>query len=247
MSKPQRTDEAVSESTLPADRIDVWSVRLDIDAAHVDRLRNLLSADERARADRFAFDRDRRRFVVGRGAVRSILASYLGAKPAEVRFTYGPHGKPFLADSPPGGALQFNASGSQELAVCAVTLGRQVGIDIEASRPIEDENFVAQCLAPAERQAYATLSRADQSESFYRLWTRKEAYLKGSGAGLSRPLSSFEVSFLPGEKARLVADHLAPTAAEDWTFADFTPAAPHIGALVIFGQGRPVRSRLWSL
>src|SRR5580698_2953692 len=130
MSKPPRTEEAVSESTLPADRIDVWSVRLDIDAAHVERLRNLLSADERARADRFAFDRDRRRFVVGRGAVRSILASYVGAKPAEVRFTYGPHGKPFLADPPPKDALQFNASGSEELAVCAVTLGQEVGIDI---------------------------------------------------------------------------------------------------------------------
>ncbi len=247
MSKPNRTEEAVSESTLPADRIDVWSVRLDIDAARVERLWDSLSADERARAARFAFDRDRRRFVVGRGAVRSILASYVGAKPAEIRFTYGPHGKPFLADSPPKNALQFNASGSQELAVCAVTLGREVGIDIEACRPIEDEAFVEQCLAPDERQAYATLSPEEKSASFFRLWTRKEAYLKGAGAGLSRPLSSFEVSFLPGEKARLMADHLSPKAVEDWAFVDFTPAAPHMGALVISGQVRPVQPRLWSL
>ena len=182
------------------------------------------------------------------GRCGSILASYVGAKPAKFASRTVRHGKPFLADSPPKDALQFNASGSQELAVCAVTLGREVGIDIEACRPIEDEAFVEQCLAPAERQAYATLSPEEKSAAFYRLWTRKEAYLKAHGTGLSRPLSSFEVGFLPGENARLVADHLFPKAVEDWTFADFTPAAPqHVGASSFPDEGRPVRSRLWSL
>ena len=175
MSKPNRTEEAVSESTLPADRIDVWSVRLDIDAARVERLWDSLSADERARAARFAFDRDRRRFVVGRGAVRSILASYVGAKPAEVRFTYGPHGKPIS-----GGFAAERRTPVQRLGLAKSwpsarsRSAETVGIDIELCRPIEDEAFVEQCLAPAERQAYATLSPEEKSAAFYRLWTLRK-------------------------------------------------------------------------
>jgi 4'-phosphopantetheinyl transferase len=232
--------------SLPIERVDVWTISLVAASDRTDSLWEFLSSDERERAARFVFEKDRRRFVVGRGALRSILASYVGSSPGSLRFAYGEHGKPMLAESTEAGSLDFNASGSAELAVCAVTVGRKVGVDIELRRPPQDDAVVEQCLAPAECRAYGTLSAEEKPSAFYRLWTLKEAYLKATGAGLSRPLSGFEVTFLPGRPARLVADDLDPHGAENWTFVEFQPGPAHVGALVISGDERPLQSRRWS-
>ena len=239
-------DSAFVRETLPTERADVWIVPLSVGSDQADRLWESLSPDERNRAERFAFDRDRRRYVVGRGALRAILASYLGGLPGSIRFTYGEHGKPMLSESTGAGAVEFNASGSDDLAVCAVTLGRKVGVDIERCRPANDDALVEQCFSPAERHAYQALSPNERPAVFYRLWTLKEAYLKATGHGLSRPLSSLEVSFVPGEPAQLLADHLFPDGRESWTFVEFAPGPEYVGALVVAGQGRPVHYRHWS-
>jgi 4'-phosphopantetheinyl transferase len=246
MLKRDRQNDTVAAATLPTERVDVWTVPLVATSDQTDALWESLSSDERERAARFVFERDRRRFVVGRGALRSILASYLGSPPGSIRFAYGEHGKPMLAESTDAGSLEFNASGSEELAVCAVTVGRKVGVDIELCRLPHDDTVVEQCFSPAERQAFGTLASEEKPAAFYRLWTRKEAYLKATGAGLSRPLSSFEVTFLPGQPARLVADDLVPRRGESWTFVEFQPGPAHVGALVISGDERPLQSRRWS-
>lgn len=247
MLKHNLQDSAIVRGTLPTDRTDVWILSLSVGSDQVDCLWETLAPDERARAARFAFERDRRRFVVGRGALRDILAAYVGGLPGDIRFAYGEHGKPMLAESTRAGAVEFNASGSEDLAVCAVTVGHKLGVDIELCRPGHDDAFIEQCVSPAERQVYWGLSPEERPAAFYRLWTLKEAYLKATGAGLSRALSSFEVAFAPGESARLVSDGLVPEGLENWTFVEFAPSSEHVGALVIAGQGRPILYRSWSL
>jgi len=247
MLKHNLQNGTVAAGSLPTERVDVWTVPLVVASDQTDALGGSLSSDERERAARFVFERDRRRFVVGRGALRSILASYLGSSPGSIRFAYGEHGKPMLAESTDAGPLEFNASGSAELAVCAVTVGRKVGVDIELCRLPLDDTVLEQCFAPAERHAYGTLSPDERPAAFYRLWTLKEAYLKATGAGLSRPLSSFEVTFMPGKPVQLAADDTVPKGSEDWTFVELQPGPAHVGALVISGDERPVQSRRWSL
>ena len=230
---------------LPTERVDVWIVPLGVGFDYAQSQWELLSADERARADRFAFEKDRRRFVVGRGALRHILASYVAGRPDEVRFAYGEHGKPMLANSSEVEGIQFNASGSGDLAVCAVTIGKRLGIDIELCRPIADDVFVEDCLAPEERDAYFALSSDKRPGFFYRIWTLKEAYLKATGVGLSVPVSAVTVSCLSGESVRFVADAGAPDGGANWTLVEFEPSPNYIGALVVAGQGRTVQYKHW--
>jgi 4'-phosphopantetheinyl transferase len=228
---------------LPIDHVDIWTVSLSVDPEQYERLSQSLSSDEQARADRFKFERDRRRYVVGRVALRNILASYTGCRAEEICFAYGPNGKPMLADSTAAGSLEFNASGSEELAVCAVTVGKSVGVDIEFCRPIADNDFLDQCLTTAERKALCALEPELKLAAFYRLWTLKEAFLKATGQGLSRPMSSVEFALTPDNSIRLVADHQSPDGRECWAFVEFVPDPQHVGALVMSGENREVHFR----
>jgi 4'-phosphopantetheinyl transferase len=230
---------------LPVQRADVWIVSLK-ETQHQSDAFAWLSADERARGERFAFDRDRRRFVLGRGALRSILASYLRCNPAEIAFAYGDTGKPRLGGRHSHVGLQFNASGSADVAVCAVISGQSVGIDIEQVRDACDPDLVRYAFSDVERTRFEQISSAGQPATFYRTWTRKEAYLKATGCGLSRPLTSFAVSVTPGEPPCLVRDDLSADAPAMWSFADFDPAPGWVGTLVYGGPPRPMRTLVWS-
>jgi 4'-phosphopantetheinyl transferase len=242
-------NSSVTVDRHPVDRIDVWFISL-IETGNspeaITGATSCLSADEQARAGRFAFDRDRRRFSLGRGAVRKILASYLGCPPAEIVFAYGEFGKPRLDGRHAGAGLQFNASGSGDVAVCAVTSGPSVGIDIEQLRDSCDPDVVRYALSDVERTEFERIPPDEQPAAFYRTWTRKEAYLKAVGCGLSRPLASFAVSVTPGAPPRLVRDDRSPAAMASWTFADFDPAPGWVGTLVSAEPARPVRRLVWK-
>ncbi len=242
---------------LPLHRVDVWIVSLGETGQSPDPT-ECLSADERARAGRFAFERDRRRYTLGRGALRSILATYLRCDRTEIEFAYGESGKPQLAGADAASGLQFNASGSADMAVCAVTYGRRVGIDIEQVRVDCDPDLVQYALTDAERAEFGRIPADQQASAFYRVWTRKEAFLKATGRGLSRPLTSFSVSVAPGEAPRLVHDEWAVELRHNerpawstyderaiWSFADFDPAAGLVGTLVHSGEAQPVRTLEW--
>jgi 4'-phosphopantetheinyl transferase len=247
---PQSIDVANgTEDKLPAERIDVWVVPLSIDRPTAyDEIRSWLADDELARADRFKFEDDAHRFVIGRGALRSILASYTDSSPEDIRFVYGEHGKPMLGGGFAAFRLEFNASGSDKFAACALTLDRSVGIDIECVRPAKDfDGIVERFFSPRERQSYAKLASEEKHAAFYRGWTRKEAYLKAIGTGLMRSLSSFEITLGPDESAQLVADNILGDRVERWTFHDFEPAPNYVGSVVVAGECRRIFSRQWSL
>jgi 4'-phosphopantetheinyl transferase len=176
-------------AALADDEIHLWRFALGAGEPELRAMSALLHADERARAARFRFERDRRRFVVARARLRQILGAYLGRPPDALTFDYGPRGKPSL----PG--IDFNLAHSHELALLAVMRGGGLGVDVEEVRldvPVED--VARYYFSAAERSALRGLADERQKRAFFDCWTRKEAYLKAIGEGLWLPLDSFTVS-----------------------------------------------------
>jgi len=230
-----------------SDRVDVWFVPLQSPQQNYEQLLQALSGDERKRAARFYFDVHRKRFVIGRAMLRTILSRYLGIAPAEIRFDYGAHGKPILAGADLARSLSFNASGSNDLAVYGVTRDREIGIDVEWMEPDRScDRIVERFYAEGEKQAYREVGAAERRTAFFQSWTRKEAYIKAIGDGLSRPLNSFELSLAPGTPPCVIRDDRDPDAASRWTMRDLQPGQPYAGALVISGSNWELQERHWG-
>ncbi len=216
----------------------IWRVTLEQTPARICQLFQLLSQDERERAERFFFERDRRRFIVGRGALRIILGRYVGVGPDQLRFGYALHGKPYLANSFGHFTLQFNMAHSNELAVYALARGCQVGIDVEYIRPLlELDQIASRFFSASESMALRAIPENQKVEAFFNCWTRKEAYIKAIGDGLAQPLDQFQVSLAPGEPARLLNVEGLPEQINRYSMMAFTPDFGYVGALVVEDPG----------
>ncbi len=225
-----------ADLALGADEVHVWRVALDQPDDVADRLGAALSADERGRAARLVTAALRRRFLVARGALRQILGRYTYLAPGAVRFRYGPRGKPMLDAE--DGLLRFNLSHSGDLALVAVSRGREIGVDVERIRPDRDLDRIAtRFFSTVEVAALLALPRAERAEAFYHCWTRKEAYIKALGDGLAIPLDSFDVAFAPGAPAALLASRLDPAETRRWSMAALDPGPGYAGAVVVEGEG----------
>ncbi len=219
--------------------VHLWAARLEASESTAAEVSPWLSPDEIARAGRFRFDKHRRAYVLGRAVLRALIACYLRTEPSEPSFTYGPKGKPALAGA--GSQLEFNVSNSGDLAVYAFTLGCEIGVDVEHKRRMVDMEAVARrFFAAGEVAALMSLPEADRHEGFFNCWTRKEAYIKAIGDGLSVPLDSFQVTLEPGAAARMVALNGSAAAAECWTLHAFTPAPDYVGAIAYRDRERPL-------
>lgn len=185
-------DRAIRPCAVCADDVLVWRVDLDAYAERADRA--LLDDGETARAQRLKFERDQRRFRSAHVALRQVLAHTLARAPAALAFTHGEFGKPRLADD----AIEFNLSHSDGLALIAVGGRRALGVDVECPRRHHDVDALARvcCTAP-ETQTLQALDADARQHAFLRLWTRKEAYLKALGLGLSRGPEAIEVGIAP--------------------------------------------------
>jgi 4'-phosphopantetheinyl transferase len=196
-----------------------------------------LASDERERARRFHFERDQRRYIVRRGLLRTFLATYLGAEPARLQFRYGPFGKPELAQPWSPKALHFNLSDCGEVALYAFLRGTEVGVDIEQLRLLPDaEQISRRFFSAPENAVFRTVSDAQKEEAFFNCWTRKEAYIKAIGEGLSRPLDSFDVSLRPGEPAALLTVRGDSEEAARWSLHHLEPRPGYLGALAVPGH-----------
>lgn len=232
----------MSAPTLSADDVHVWQAGLEVPAAGRERFYATLSEDERERAARFHFDRDRHRFIAARGFLREVLGRYLRSDPAQLRFVYSAYGKPSLG-AEFDQRLRFNLSHSHELALCAVTLERDVGVDVEFIRPeFADDDVARRFFSAPETARLRALPRAQYAEAFFNCWTRKEAYIKARGEGLSMPLDKFEVSLAPGEPAALLNTFDAPAEAARWSLYALEPGPGYVGAVAVAGPGRRVNS-----
>ena len=223
---------------LGRDDVHVWRATLDETPSRIDSFLRTLAADERTRAERFYFPRDRERFIVARGVLRAILALYSNRAPECVSFSDGPHGKPALASESGEAAIRFNVSHSYGVALYAVTRDREVGIDVELIRSdLKVEQIAARFFSRHEIATLRALPADLQEAAFFRCWTRKEAYIKATGAGLSLPLDQFEVSLTPGEPAALLSTQRDPNEAQRWSLQELTPAPGYAAALAVEGHG----------
>ena len=225
--------------------VHVWRARLNQPASTVKSFRSILSPDELRRADSFYFEKDRTRFIVARAVLRTILSRYLGVPPRAVRFCYGRHGKPALAEESGGNGLRFNMSHSHELALYAVARDREVGIDLEYIR----QDFASQEIArhffsPREVSTLCALPASMQARAFFNCWTRKEAYIKARGQGLALPLHQFDVSLSPGEPAELLSSRENPQEASRWTLRELAPGDGYVAALAV--EGHDWRLNCWQ-
>jgi 4'-phosphopantetheinyl transferase len=182
--------------------VHVWRAELDRPSTDINQFAQVLAADEQLRAERFRFEKDRKKFVVARGLLRTILARYLSVLPAQVLFSYSSKGKPSIANTYPAGELCFNVSHSHNMALYAIALNRLVGIDLEYVRPIEAADLAQRFFLPSEAAVVRSLIGEEQHQAFFKGWTQKEAYLKATGDGLGG-LESVEVSLT--EPMRLIS------------------------------------------
>ena len=226
--------------------VHVWSAFLDIAPSSVRVLEQGLSEGERARANRFYYDKDRSRFIVARYVLRSILGRYLETSPARLRFQYGRYGKPFLVEEGCGPALRFNISHSNQMALYAVAKEREIGIDLEHIRPkLASMEVAERFFSPREIAALRALPADHLSAAFFVCWTRKEAYIKARGEGLSHSLDKFDVSLEPGRPTALLRTYDDPREASRWTIQDLFPMAGYAGAIAVQGQGYDISCRQW--
>ena len=234
-------------TALTAGRVDVWATALDRAPAALARLRVVLSDDEAARATRFHFERDARRFIVARAVLRDLLGAYLGMAPRAVRFVYGARDKPALALPLDASGMQFNVSHSGEIALCAVGLQQRLGVDVEQIRALADLVALAQRnFSAAECRALFALPPERRPGAFFACWTRKEAYIKALGDGLAHPLDAFTVSFAAGEPARVVEIRDEPAAAERWTLAAIGVGPGYEAAVAVDGPATVTMRGYWE-
>jgi 4'-phosphopantetheinyl transferase len=231
---------------LGRDEIHVWRATLDQAPSRIRSFLCSLAADERARAARFYFEKDRDHFIVARGVLRAILGFYLNRAPKCLSFCYGSHGKPAVAAKPDGDALRFSVSHSDGVALYAVARGREVGIDLERIRfDLAVAEIAERHFSFREVAMLRTLSAEVQHQAFFRLWTRKEAYIKARGEGLSLPLDEFDVSLTPGEPTTVRATQRDPPEASRWSLQELAPAPGYAAALAAEGYGWGVTCWQW--
>jgi 4'-phosphopantetheinyl transferase len=231
---------------LPVRTVHVWRASLEDlrEAARLRRLEQHLSVDERARTARFRFARDREHFVAARGLLREILALYLGVAARRLRFGYGPNGKPFLAEY---GTLRFSVSHSLDTVLVAIAHEREVGVDIEyAHAGVAVEEIAETVFSAPEKHALSRLHGEAKRMAFLRFWTRKEAYIKADGRGVSLPLEDIDVS-VPADRIAVLDEATSRwRVCTNWTLQTLAAGPDHAAALAAEGQDwRLVRCQ-WS-
>jgi len=222
-------------------RVQLWAVALDDASLDSDRGLTILSSDETARAAKFKFERDRRRYVVAHTALREILARCLETGAADVEFVAGGNGKPSLAGAFRDSGVHFNLSHSHERALIAVAQSRELGVDIEFVKvdfpfdDVADRFFTAKEVA-----ALRALPVHLQRQAFYKCWTSKEAFLKAKGTGLSGKLDEVEIILEGNGPIRIHA------AVPDWSLEELNPGDGYAGALVSAGKAARIQVYRWQ-
>jgi 4'-phosphopantetheinyl transferase len=227
---------------LGSHQVDIWRVSLDLPPVSVKQMESTLPADESERASKFHFDYDRNRFTLAHASLRRVLARYLHIQPHRINFSVNEYGKPSL---PPETEIHFNLSHSSKFALIAVSRNRNIGVDVEKIRvDIELENLASRYFSPHESSELLALPPEQRAIGFFNCWTRKEAYIKAQGLGLSLPLDSFDVSLTPAEPTLLRATRPDSTESARWTLLSLLVDTGYAGALAV--EGKDLEFRYWD-
>lgn len=226
--------------SLQPDEVDVWRLTLDRPS---ERFLELLQPDEVTRANRFHFGRDRKHFVVARGFLRVLLGEYLKTDPKQLQFAYGAWGKPSLNGEFRVSALRFNVSHSHGIALYAVTNGREIGVDVEYVRSdFASDDIARRFFSPFEVGVLCELPEDDRVAAFFRCWTRKEAYIKATGRGMSQPLDGFDVTLGSGKDVTLLRTD--DGSHERWKLIDVPVGHGYAAALAV--ENPVSKIRYWN-
>ncbi len=231
--------------SLSAHEVHVWRASLDMTPPQAENLKETLSADELSRADRFHFQKDRDHYIAARGLLRSMLGRYLKITPGEVSFSYGPFGKPELKNTGVDKQLRFNISHSQGIALFAFAQGRDIGVDLECIRSdISSEDIAEKFFSKREFDTLNALPEHKRQKAFFTFWTRKEAYLKARGKGLSGDLRNFDVTPASGEPAELFEIQGFRQDGVSWLLRDLDVGPGYTAALAV--EGHDWQLRFWQ-
>jgi 4'-phosphopantetheinyl transferase len=224
--------DAAKVQYLPAGVVHLWKKCFDASPEGMERSYEMLSPEERARAERFLVEPPRRAFILTRGTLRLLLGKYLDRAPSEISFRYTEFGKPLLDQS---NELRFNVSHTDGVALLAFVRGRELGVDVEKIRPVKDlKDLANRFFSQAERKKLNGIEGEHRLRgAFFRCWTRKEAYIKGKGEGLSIPLHQFDVSLEMGETQALIATRPEASEAGRWLVRDISFDPSYVAALAI--------------
>lgn len=224
--------------------IHVWRASLSLPLSRLKSLWQVLSTDEHQRAERFCFQADRDKFIATRGLLRTILSYYLGIQPGEFRFCYGPGGKPVCSDFHPD-KLCFNLSHSDELALYAVAVDQELGIDLERVRAEVDYIAIARrYFTSQETTALLALPPSDHCQAFFQTWTYKEAYIKAMGGNVFQALTQVEVSLTPGMGTPLRIS--GPDIATNWALLPLDVAPGYVAALAVTRRKWQIKYWQWQ-
>ena len=223
--------DAAKATQLPAGIVHLWKKPFDASPVEMERCYEVLSPEERARSQRFLVEPPRRAFILTRGTLRLLLGKYLDVEPRNISFRYAQFGKPLLDE---GNELQFNVSHTDGVALLAFVRGPELGVDVEKIRPVRDlKDLANRFFSVDEREKLNKLDAEDLHSAFFRCWTRKEAYIKGKGEGLSIPLHQFDVSLEPEETQALMATRPEASEAGRWLVRDISFDPSYAAAVAI--------------
>ena len=237
-------EKPAEKVALPEGEVHVWRSCLTFEPAQLQILATLLCEEERARHDHMAFQRNRDQFTAAHGLLRLLLGRYAALAPEKLRFQEGPNGKPYLKGE--GADLCFNLSHADDLALLAVARRRELGVDVERISPGAcDEELVARLFAAGEIRTLHSLPQQQRPAAFFRCWTRKEAFVKALGRGLSLDLKAFEVSLAPDQPPTILYADGANIDPEHWRMCDVDPGPSYTAALCCEGHGWTLRCWDW--
>lgn len=243
-SSPARWQSPPQDISLATRDVHVWRASLTQPAAIVKDLRQLLSIDEQARADRFHFEVHREHYIVGRGYLRQLLARYLNLSPETIRFAYQQNGKPEIASETSLCQLKFNLAHSGNLALYAFTGVGDIGVDLELIRPFTTDDIASQFFSATEVASLNQLPPPIRHRAFFNCWTRKEAFLKANGFGLLLALDQFDVTLKPEEPPALLSTRWDESEAARWELKAIDPGVDYVGAVAV--QGHDWTLKCWE-
>lgn len=231
---------------LEADTVHLWQASLALEPGLLIAMRATLSTEEENRAEQFSTGNFRNRYVAGRGILRNILGRYLGESPDRIRFRYGEFGKPELVDWE---NLSFNLSHTHDRALYAITAGRRIGVDIEClDRPAHSDRLGLAKRFFSQREYYELCQTPgeERDQAFLRCWTRKEAFVKAIGQGLTCPLDQFDVTLIKNEPAAVRATRWDASEAARWSMVHVAPASDAVGAVVVEAPPPQIAQWWWA-
>ncbi len=242
-----RTFNSLPDLAWMHNNVHVWQASLQQPSDVITQLGATLSDDERSRAKRFQFEHLRESFIIARGILRSILARYTNLNPGQCRFEYTATGKPYLSSHSSTTGIYFNLSHSSNLVLYAITGNPWIGIDVECIRPISEiDDIAARTFSAEENNQLRTVAKDQKLRAFFNCWTRKEAFIKAIGDGVSFPLDQFDVSLKPGDPAKILKIFGSEDNAKHWSMYELLPGEGYVAALVVEGKDYLIEYREWD-